>query len=261
MSKWEIEKHCKNKVVIVKNFLSEEEIDFFYNFVDSFNYDALPNHDFAFWGKRLINESTNNILEVEGSMNKILPFLNIIKKRTIEVLNEFDRFALWEPSPHNLIKMYPGSDLKKFNNDDTLEMFYHIDNQDHMEQPIYWGSVVYLNNEYSGGEIIYPDYGYQYKPVPGAAVFHEGFVRHGVKKVTIGNRYCAASLISIQNEYNQNPLPARTNDPKNPYWYPPGYWGKRMMDDPIQGEVKNPRRDGSIANYNGSPVLGRADTN
>jgi hypothetical protein len=85
--------------------------------------------------------------------------------------------------------------------------------------------------------------------------------RHGVKKVISGERYCLASLIMIENVWNENPKPVYTNNPDDPWHYPPGYWGKRMGSDPIQGDIKVPRSNGTTAPYNSNPIEGTHDTN
>lgn len=53
------------------------------------------------------------------------------------------------------------------------------------------GFVVYLNDEYSGGEIYYPNLGIEVKPTAGTLVIHPSDVRHthGVRPVTLGERY------------------------------------------------------------------------
>jgi hypothetical protein len=250
---------CNGNVVIYENFLSEQESKDLTSFMDNFDYDNLPEHSFKFWGKRLINESNMKVTPgYENALDPIRDLLSEIIKRINTVLNEFDHEDKWEPSPHNLIKMYPDSNPLDFSGSDFLEMFVHIDNQEHMEKPILWGAVLYINDNYTGGEIYYPDYEYEYKPKSGSIVFHSGQTKHGVKKVTEGNRYCAASLVTIEGFYNQRPRPARTDNPEQPYFYPPGYWGKRMSDDPIQGEVKVPRSDGTTAPYEENPVVAAA---
>lgn len=257
-----IKKECDNNVVIVENFLSQEEIYKVDSFMRHFNYEGLKSHEFLYWGKRLINEYQMKLNPgYEHVMDEILPTLNEMLKRTSFILDQVDKKAKWEPAPYNLIKMYPDSSPLSFQGDEELEMFVHIDNQVHMEKPILWGSVVYPNDDYDGGEIYYPDYDFLYKPKPGSLVLHEGNTKHGVKKVISGNRFCAASLTTISGLYNQNPLPTRTDDPKNPYFYPAGYWGKRMPNDPIQEDVKNPRSDGSFASYNINPNLGNSNGN
>jgi hypothetical protein len=255
-----LERHCEGKVLIFEDFLSPHEISTLDDFMRNFDYDNLKEHEFKYWGKRLINDFQMKINPgYEHAMDDILPMLDDILRRVKDVLNEHEYVADWDPSPHNLIKMFPESSGVAFNRDDELEMFIHIDNQGHMESPIMWGAVMYINDDYEGGEIYYPDYEYWYKPKAGSMAMHEGNTRHGVKKVTKGDRYCGASLVTIKGNYNQNPLPTRTDDPTNPYFYPPGYWGKRLADDPIQGDVKVPRSDGSFAAYNETPELGKAD--
>lgn len=257
-----IESHCDGNVLIVEDFLSQEEIKKVDDLMRNFNYDGLIEHDFAYWGKRLLNEYQVTLTPgYEKSLDEIKPIISDIKDRVSSFLNENDHVDNWEPASPNLIRMYPNSSPIEFGGDKELEMFVHIDNQGHMEKPIMWGAVVYPNDDYTGGEIYYPDYNFSYKPKAGSMVLHDGNTRHGVKKVIEGNRFCMASLVTIQGNYNQNPLPTRTDNPIAPYHYPAGYWGKRMPDDPIQEDVKNPRGDGSFAPYNDSPVLGRADGN
>ena len=254
------ESKCDGKVLIFEDFLSKEETQELDSFMRNFNYNDLIEHEFKYWGKRLLNETQMKINPgYENVMDGVKPLLDKILQRTSDVLNEYDHQAEWIPSPHNLIRMYPNSSPLSFQDDDKFEMFVHIDNQGHMESPILWGSVLYMNDDYEGGEIYYPAYDYAYKPKPGSMVLHEGNTRHGVKRVISGNRYCGATLVTIKDNYNENPLPTRTDDPSNPYFYPPGYWGKRMPDDPIKGEIKNPRGNGTFAAYNDSPKVGRAD--
>lgn len=253
---------CDGNVLIIEDFLSSEEVKQLDSFMRNFDYDNLKEHDFKYWGKRLINEhQMKQNPGYENVMDDVLPLLNNVIQRTIDVLNNYDHEAEWVPSQHNLIKMFNGSSKMAFSGDTELEMFIHIDNQGHMESPIKWGSVVYFNDDYEGGEIYYPEYNYLYKPKAGSMAMHTGNTRHGVKKVISGERFCGASLVTIKGVWNENPLPTRTDNPEDPYHYPRGYWGKRYRLDPIQGEIKIPRSDGSVAEYNENPELGKADNN
>ena len=124
-----------------------------------------------------------------------------------------------------------------------------------MAKLIQWGSVIYPNDDYDGGEIHYPTYNFSYKPEAGSAIFHSGYTMHGVKKVTLGERYCITGLIEEAGAWNPTPLPTPTNNPESdPFLYPSGYWGKRMPTDPNQEEVKILRQDGTVANYVEYPV-------
>jgi len=55
-----------------------------------------------------------------------------------------------------------------------------------------WASIVYLNGDFDGGEIYFPEAGdLSYKPVRGSAIFFRGGAWHGVRAVTDGLRYTA----------------------------------------------------------------------
>jgi len=68
----------------------------------------------------------------------------------------------------------------------------HPDGSPHRTPWREWASVIYLNSNFDGGEICFPDRsGLQYKPVQGALIFFEGAEWHGVRAVTRGIRYTA----------------------------------------------------------------------
>ena len=54
----------------------------------------------------------------------------------------------------------------------------------------------YLNDDFEGGEISYPEYNVDYKPSAGDLVIHNTEVIHGVKKIISGMRYRCQGLIS-----------------------------------------------------------------
>lgn len=60
---------------------------------------------------------------------------------------------------------------------------------------INWGAVVYLNNDYLGGEIYYPDLDIVHKPDPGSMLLHAGKIEHGVYKVEEGIKYIMTNFI------------------------------------------------------------------
>ena len=80
----------------------------------------------------------------------------------------------------------------------NLEMFYHTDNQEinGYKDIVWWGAVIYPNNDYEGGELDYPKYKFKYKPNTGSIVFHKGNVKHGVLSVKSGTRYSIASTLT-----------------------------------------------------------------
>ena len=63
---------------------------------------------------------------------------------------------------------------------------------------IEYGALTYLNDNYEGGEIYFPDYDLIIKPEVGELILFPGTDRyiHGVKKVTKGNRLVIQSFLS-----------------------------------------------------------------
>jgi hypothetical protein len=64
-------------------------------------------------------------------------------------------------------------------------------------QTVLYGSILYWNGDFEGGELSYPGLGIDYKPVAGDLVFHPGTIEytHGVKDVTSGVRYTSTTFI------------------------------------------------------------------
>lgn len=250
--------HCNGKVRIYENFLSLEELKLLQDFVVTYPYDSLMQNTFKFWGKRLINKLQISISPgLEDSLKPVEFYMNLLRDRLINTLNKDIEPREWASSDFNFIKMYVDSSPTVWINSDKYEMFEHVDNQEHMEFPILWGSVIYLNDNYKGGEIYYSEHDFEYKPKAGALVLHEGNTKHAVKKVLEGDRYCSASLVYIKDFYNENPLPTTTNNPDEPYHYPPGYYGVRMPDDPKKSIVRVFRSNGTLAKFNDSPRLAK----
>lgn len=62
-----------------------------------------------------------------------------------------------------------------------------------------FASVIYLNDEYEGGAIYFPNLGIELKPRPGTLIAFPGTLRylHGVRRVTAGMRHTIASFITF----------------------------------------------------------------
>lgn len=85
----------------------------------------------------------------------------------------------------------------------TLAGAPHIDAVD-LEPFIEYSTVIYLNDEFDGGEIYFPNKGFTYKPVKYSAVFFPGNsyeYEHGVNAITSGERYTALFMQSTKEEF------------------------------------------------------------
>lgn len=255
-----VESLCNDNVRVYHDFLSQEECDLLTKWFKEFNYSELPHHAFKFWDQRLMTPSLTTTYEgFENSFSDIIELNDILQKRIKDVLNDYQK-ADWNTSPFNYIKMWKDSNPMKTDYGNNLEMFYHIDNQDHMVQTIFWGTVIYPNDDYLGGELVYPQYNFQYKPKAGTMVMHEGYTRHGVKKVISGDRFCIPSLITKNGAWNPDPRPTPTLREEDPWHYPAGYNGIRMPSDPIKGFIRVPRPDGTVARLKIRPEQSEGDS-
>lgn len=250
--------YCDDKIMVFDNFITEEEREFLYSFVKNFDYEGLQDYKMPYFNKRQISDKAMSYQPgYENVMDKVRPELEIIKNRLYDVLNKFYKEEDWILGQHVFMKIFPDCipDGHYISKDEG--MFIHVDDQPWMESKVIFGSVIYLNDDYVGGELFYPDYDHYHRPKSRSLVLHAGDIKHGVKAVTEGERHAVTALVRIKGNYNV-PLPWKEANPEGPYTYPPGYYGKRMPDDPIQGDIKVLRSDGTHAEYNSNPVLGGA---
>jgi hypothetical protein len=79
----------------------------------------------------------------------------------------------------------------------------HIDAIE-LEPFIEYSSVIYLNDEYEGGEIYFPEKDFEVRPEKYSAIFFPGndyeYI-HGVKEITSGKRYTALYMQSTKQEF------------------------------------------------------------
>lgn len=73
--------------------------------------------------------------------------------------------------------------------------------------PYHWrqfGCVYYLNDDYDGGEIYFPNQNIEIKPKPNTLVFFPGNMEflHGVKPITKGVRYTLTSFWTFDKQYS-----------------------------------------------------------
>ena len=74
------------------------------------------------------------------------------------------------------------------------------------KHPFYWrnfGCVYYLNDDYEGGEIYFPNQNIELKPKPNTLVFFPGTMEylHGVKEIKNGIRYTLTSFWTFDETY------------------------------------------------------------
>lgn len=58
-----------------------------------------------------------------------------------------------------------------------------------------YGIVMYLNDDFTGGELVYPELDLEYSPKRGSLVIHRAGELHGVKKIHDGMRYSMTAFM------------------------------------------------------------------
>lgn len=106
-------------------------------------------------------------------------------------------------------KMSPGSEITIHADNELIDgNFFSIeykkefvDTKDSFQKSlpnefVEYSSVFYINDDYEGGEIFFPDYNLEIKPKPGSVVFFPSNSKyiHCVKKIIKGDRYAVPSL-------------------------------------------------------------------
>lgn len=181
----------RNYPIVIENFLNENEVNFLLNF--SKNSQELYNlHQSSceFWDKRCIYFHSIQNSEVQDLLFELsLEMRDIINQNTVisaKLYTEHPQFVKWEPG---------------------WELTPHCDNCEPdgiTPNATPWrshGGVIYLNDDFEGGELFYPKLGKEIKPKPGLMVIHPAGVEylHGIKKVTEGIRHTISVFFTYQS--------------------------------------------------------------
>jgi hypothetical protein len=168
------------------------------------------------WHNRRIE--IDHIYENDFEKNKdlfslLIPIHNLMYDQTVDffkpetnIYSEIWKLAKWHDpyfqKPHTDY-LDPDFDLDLFDINSVPEecrYFFEKRNIDIYKKTLttkHYAALLYLNDDYEGGEIYFPQHDYfEYKPKPGSIVILEGNIdyMHGVKKVSTGTRYTVTNF-------------------------------------------------------------------
>lgn len=196
------------KILIVENFISEKELDEFWNIIRETPEDDWLIHyrqqlkDFCMekFGRddveNLVTEGKYEITQNWDDKNLLVSHTQVaidVTKRLSDLIESSQgsrlhlTFGIFQ-------RMQEGTELKA-----------HTDQ--HTDPSIEWAAVLYLNDDYADGEIFWPNKGYEIKPKPRTLVIFPGTdeYHHGVKHVGKGPiRYVMPAFIKVANFYTYN---------------------------------------------------------
>lgn len=186
------------QIVVIPNFVKKDELEIIKRFLPRINRWVDPGesifsdsgvctYDADYWRHRQC--SGDIIKELDETIFLLID--ELIQRMRIVLEERFNVFL--RSRPPVLVRWTPGTEQQphadKQLNDGTPNPFPDYD----------INSLIYYNDEFTGGELYYPDHGIEIKPEPGLAVAHPGdiFFLHGVKTITSGERWTTPSFYSV----------------------------------------------------------------
>lgn len=159
-------------IIEIENFISEEELIYLQNLCSSITEEQWSEYskDSVTWKDKIYFSKP-----VQIYLDKINERLKLL----------FQSYS----------KVWPLHTIHRVREDEILD--YHSDNGASHERThhIVYGVVLYINDNFEGGELDYWGINLSYKPRAGALVIHYGGLRHGIKPVVNGTRYMITSFI------------------------------------------------------------------
>jgi hypothetical protein len=183
----------KEMIVELENFMTQDEIEFLENAAKSITiWDVTESHvnengtviyDSDYWKDRVATTPSLN-----KNDPKIAPVIAGLFKRLEPIIEDFYKVKVI-PTGATIVKWLPGQ-----------YQHPHADKELHEgpdaglpnDFPNYdLSSLFYLNEDYEGGELYFPNQGVQFKPKVGAAYFFPGDMQyiHGVTEIKSGIRF------------------------------------------------------------------------
>ncbi len=160
----------------VENFLSSDELTTLLKF-------AKNSEENLWYSEELPNHWNGKILQLAKIMNNNQKYENFLDNLNIKIFNLFE----------NLFSALPVSDLIRYRVGDGKGV--HRDNVEAHDLDNVFGLVVYLNADYLGGELYYPEIRLKIKPKENSVLIHYAGLSHGVEEVVSGTRYVLTSFI------------------------------------------------------------------
>ena len=183
----------------IENFLSEEEQELFLNYLgkNEPKFGQLVSGDF--WEGRTLTVQNVGDPIVKKSLLNVRHGMMTYLRTAIEkhlgpqgrLYSDLINFARWpvgyELHPHADMENPPG----------------------HPEHPYPWrhfGAVVYINDDYEGGNIHFPNLSIEFKPKARSLNMFPGTLHylHGVRPVTSGMRHTIASFLTFDKNHHDN---------------------------------------------------------
>jgi hypothetical protein len=181
-------------VIMIKDIVSQEEADVLLDIAKNASVDEwdayrkslgddakLVNAAYGDWTKQMLWLELNPHLLEKAKM-----IIDKIHSRCIYLINDHYQTDYVLDPLYNIYKFRDGDFMKE-----------HHDSG--LSPDIKLGIVLYLNDDFDGGELYYPKAGLEIKPIAKSIVVHPAgmMYRHGVKEVKNGERFSLAGFARL----------------------------------------------------------------
>lgn len=206
------------KVFVVENFAKTDEIETILNFINKSTQkdweEEYLNNLIIFCKKKFNRTDVDNLVKeglfeiTENWSDKVIRLdkeekVNIVNMKLKQKLRKI-LYSLNENLESNfqiLQRMQPGVELQA-----------HFDN--YTDKSIKYAGILYVNDNYNGGELFFTNKNFKIKPKSGTIVFFPGTeeYHHGVKMVLDGpTRYCIPGFIKTKSFYDNKKVDSSYN--------------------------------------------------
>lgn len=194
-------------IVAIDDFMTEEELTYLNNFARKntmwdvtethYNEDGTVIYDSSYWDHRvatapILKEADPKVVELISDMQDRL-------KKKVDSFFDVDA----HPTSPAIVRWLPGQRQQP-----------HADKELHEGEgrgkpndfPYYdIAGLFYINDDYEGGELYFPNQGIQFKPKAGSAYFFPGDMNyiHGVTEIKSGIRYVCPFFWTIKEHTGQ----------------------------------------------------------
>jgi len=169
-----IRKHYK-EIYEVENFLDDSIIEKLLSYVDLDGEDGWITHNIG-------STMHSGFATTVYSANKTnMELANSINEKMLSFFNNIDRYI-------------PMLDVRRLKSNEFMPPHDDL-GPNNEDKNLLFGVVLYLNDNFEGGELNYVDLGIKIKPVKGSLIIHKSTYKHEVLEVTSGKRYCITSFI------------------------------------------------------------------
>lgn len=190
-----------DNIVALEDFMTAEELEFLDTFARNnttwdyteshYNEEGVCIYDASYWENRVATADT--LASVDSRAVEII--IGMQQRLKVEV-DKFLQVDAWPTSPA-VVRWLPG----QFQNPHADKELHEGENRGKPNDFPYYdiAGLFYLNDDYEGGELYFPNQGIQFKPKRGAAYFFPGDMNyiHGVTEVKSGIRYVSPFFWTI----------------------------------------------------------------